>query len=95
MIQEKHRAESRGQRAAHGAPKLRLMSHQDVARLISVEFERLGISNNAARFARFTQACDERNVPQVSYTAPIDGQTQVHCGFVRKLGKVPTVVYVH
>ena len=75
---------------------MRLINHEDVARTVAQEFERLGISTNPQRFAFFEHSRPEKVLlPQVCYTAAIDREVQRQCIFVRKFGRVPTVVYVH
>lgn len=74
----------------------KLINHEDVARLVSQDFERLSISTNPQRFSFFEHAKEDKGLlPQVCYTAAIDSETQKNCIFVRKFGRVPTVTYVH
>ena len=74
----------------------KLINHEDIARIVSQDFERLSISTNPQRFAFFEHSKPDSGIlPQVCYTAAIDSESQKNCTFIRKYGRVPTVVYVH
>ena len=75
---------------------LKLINHDDVARLVFQEFERLAISTNTQRFAFFEHSKPEKVLlPQVCYTSAVGSEIQRYCTYLRKSGRVPTVVYVH
>lgn len=93
-----HRAVAHMQAAAESGagPRPKLINHEDVARIVSQEFERLAISTNPQRFTFFEHSRPENVLlPQVCYTAVVENEVQKNCTNVRKYGRVPTVVYVH
>ena len=54
----------------------KLINHEDVARIVSQDFERLSISTNPQRFAFFEHSRpDNVLLPQVCYTAAIDNES--------------------
>ena len=74
-----HRAVAHLQAAAQSqggvAPKL--IDHEDIARTVSQEFERLAISTNPQRFGFFEHARpDKVLLPQVCYTAAVENEAQ-------------------
>jgi hypothetical protein len=53
----------------------KVIGHDDVARIVSQDLERLAISTNPERFTIFEHAQAEKVLlPQVCYTAALDNQ---------------------
>ena len=54
---------------------LKLINHEDVARIVLQEYERLAISTNPQRFAFFEHAAaNSVLLPQICYTSTIDSE---------------------
>ena len=59
------------------------------------EFERLGIADNPARFAKHERVQGWMHLPEVYFTACIDPGKFDALARLRKLGRIPTVTYLH
>ena len=72
-----------------------LIDHSHVRALVLKEFERLGIADNPSRFTKRVDTSETSHLPEVHYTALIDPKKLDKLASVRKLGKIPTVTYLH
>ena len=58
------------------------------------EFSRLGISENVDRFAPLESKEVQDRIPEITFIPRIDSAKIKKVASVRKLGRIPTVVYV-
>ena len=72
-----------------------LIDHANIQTVVLEEFERLGISNNSQRFAKHESINPQDRLPEITYTTCIEPQKIRREIEIRKLGRIPTVVYVH